>query len=178
MKREIPVYTIHLPEYSVDAEPNHQAVGKIVDDEIKKHFMGQKIAIRGLGSQEHPGKSIDELVEIIKRDGTDRYDPDRIGDRYENTQNKHIDLFVLNRKVSEKSKIFWQLSWSFYASPLKVRGYPVRVDILVIYDPAQLKAVRTIHTHQGFEDHKRDGHTFKNPENKSAAIKGIFKITS
>ncbi len=36
----IPVFTIHLPEYKVDAEPDHKRIGKIVDSEIKKSFYG------------------------------------------------------------------------------------------------------------------------------------------
>jgi hypothetical protein len=174
--KNIPVYTIHLPEYQVDEEPDHKALGKIVDDELREHLMGQTVLIRALGSMEHPGKSVDEMAEIIKASGTDRYDPERVGDRYANHQNKHIDLFALRRTISERSKIFWQLSWSFYASPLKMRGYPVKVDILIIYDPAQLKAV--VHQPTNHPHLKRDGFVFRHPRDKAAAVKAIFKITS
>lgn len=175
--RSIPTYTIHLPEYQVATQPDYKAIGTFVDDELKKHFMGQMVGLRALGSQEHPGKTTDDLIEIIKRDGTDRYDPERNGDRYDNIDNKHIDLFLLRRKISERSKIFWQLAWSFYESPLKLRGQPVRVDILVIYDLERLKAVRTTHTHEGFPVTKRDGFVFKDPNNKAEALLGIVKIT-
>lgn len=74
-----PVFTLHLPQYQITTEPNYKAIGKIVDDELRKHFMGRTIVARGIGSSEHPGKTIDELVEIIKRDGTDCYDPYRTG---------------------------------------------------------------------------------------------------
>lgn len=173
---DIPVYTIHLPEYQVTTKPDYKVLGRIVDDELKKHFMGQMIGLRALGSQEHPGRSINELVEIIKRDGTDRYDPERGGDRYDNTENKHIDLFLLRRKISDRSKIFWQLAWSFYESPLKLRGQPVRVDILVIYDLAKLKAVRTTHIHEGYLVTKQDGFVFKEPNKKNEAVFGIIKV--
>lgn len=172
----IPTYTIHLPEYQVTTKPDYKALGRIVDDKLKKYFMGQMVGLRALGSQEHPGKSIDELVEIIKRDGTDRYDPERSGDRYDNTENKHIDLFLLRRKISDRSKIFWQLAWSFYESPLKLRGQPVRADILVVYDLTRLKAVRTTHTHEGYPVVKRDGFVFKEPNKKNEAVFGIIKI--
>ena len=175
--RNIPTYTIYLPEYQVITKPNYKTIGKIVDAELKKHFVGQTVGLRALGSQEHPGKSIDELIEIIKRDGTDRYDPERNGDRYDNIENKHIDLFLLRRKISERSKIFWQLAWSFYESPLKLRGKPVRVDILAIYDLTKLKAVRTTHTHEGYPVTKRDGFVFREPSKKNEAVLGIIKIT-
>lgn len=172
----VPVYTIHLPEYQVTIRPDYKTLGKVIDVELKKHFMGQTVGLRAIGSQEHPGKSIDDLVGIIKRDGTDRYDPKRGGDRYDNTENKHIDLFLLRRKISERSKIFWQLAWSFYESPLKLRGRPVRVDILVIYDLTKLKAVRTTHTHEGYRVTKRDGFVFREPNKKNEAVLGIIKI--
>jgi len=53
----------------------------------------------------------------------------------------------------------------------------VRVDILVLYDLNQLKAVVTTYTHEGRPITKRDGYIFKNPQNKPAAIKAIIKIT-
>lgn len=168
--------TISLPRYGVDAEPDHKAIGKSVDDLLKEHFMGQEVLVRGLGSMEHPGKSVDEVIEIIKQTGTDRYDPKRIGDRYTNVGDKYFDLCALRRTISPSSKIFWQLSWSFYASPLKERGYPVRVDILIIYDSKQLKAVTYSPVgHKGRI--MRDGFVFRNPDNKVASILGIIKIT-
>lgn len=42
--------TISIPQYQVDNEPDHKAIGKPVDDLLKEHFMGQKVLIRGLGS--------------------------------------------------------------------------------------------------------------------------------
>lgn len=114
------------------------------------------------------------MVEIIKTTGTDRYNPERVGDRYANDQSKHIDLFALRRTINERSRIFWQLSWSFYRSPLKVRGKAIRIDILVLYDPSQLKAVT--YRPSGHPDVKRDGFVFRNPESKSAAILGIIKL--
>lgn len=174
---KVPIINVHLPEYQVTNQPDYKAIGAFVDAELKKHFMGQMVGLRALGSQEHPDKTIDDLVEIIKRDGTDRYDPERGGDRYENIENKHIDLFLLRRKISEKSKIFWQFAWSFYEFPPKLRGEPVRVDILVIYNLAKLKAVRTTHTHEGYPVRKRDGFVFREPIKKNEALLGIIKIT-
>lgn len=170
------VLTVHAPEYSIDTRPDYKRVGAIVDAELKKHFMSQVVGLRALGSQEHPGKTIDELIEIIKRTGTDRYDPARAGDRYDNIEGKHIDVFLLRRKITERSKIFWQFVWSFYESPLKVRDYSVRADILVVYDLSQLKAVRTTHTHEGRPIAKRDGYIFRDPANKADAVLGIIKI--
>lgn len=167
---------ITIPDYQVDTEPDHKTIGKMVDDELRKHFMGQMVGLRAIGSQEHRGKSVDELIEIIKQGGTDHYDPTRVGDRYDNVENKHIDLFLLRRKVTPTANMFWQLSWSFYKYPLKMRGRPVRIDILVVYDLAKLKAVRTTHTHEGYPVVKRDGFVFKDPPNKTDALLGVIKL--
>ncbi len=175
--KTIPVYTAYLPEYNFDSgEPNHKSIGKPVDDELRKYFMGETILIRGLGSHEHPGKSLDELIDIIKTTGTDRYDPVRIGDRYTNVGDKYFDLCALRRTIGPRSKIFWQLSWSFYRSPLQERGYSVLVDILVIYDPKQLRAVTYSPVGQKGRV-MRDGFVFRDPSHKPAAIKAIFKIS-
>ncbi len=176
-EKSIPVYTVYLPEYNFDnGEPDHKAIGTPVDDELRKYFMGETILIRGLGSHEHPGKSVDEMIDIIETAGTDRYDPARIGDRYTNVNGKHFDLCALRRTISTRSKIFWQLSWSFYQSPLKERGYPVKVDMLTIYDPKQMSAI--VYSPIGQNNRvMRDGYVFKDPANKPSAIMAIFKIT-
>lgn len=135
----IPVYAISLPQYQVDKEPDHKAIGVVFDKEIKKHFLGQSVIVRGVASSEHPDKSIDELIEIIKRTGSDRYDPDRVGDRYENIQGKHIDLFAVPEKITESSEVFSTLVWGFYHSAIVIHGYPMRIDIVTIYDAAQLE---------------------------------------
>jgi hypothetical protein len=174
----IPVYTVNLPEYNFNnGEPNHKAIGKKVDDTLRRYFMGQTILIRGLGSHEHPDKTVDELIEIIKSSGTDRYDPARLGDRYKNIGDKYFDFCALRRTISPRSKIFWQLSWSFYNSPLKERGYPVLLDILIIYDPRKLKSVTYSPIGQKGRV-MRDGFVFRQPNNKPDSIIAIIEIIS
>jgi len=168
------LFELHLPEYSVESEPDHKAVGKLVDAVINEHFRGQTVIARGVSSRAHPGKSIDELIEIIQRTGTDRYDPQRAGDRYENVQDKHIDLFAFRRKVTAQMELFKDISWGFYHGSKAIHGEPVRIDILTIYDAFQLRAV--VHQYQGREDKKRDGFVFKDPAKKALAVLGILKI--
>lgn len=168
------IISLTVPEYQVGTEPDYKAIGKIVDDELRKHFMARPIVARGIGSSEHPDKTIDDLVEIIKRDGTDRYDPNRTGDRYENIQGKHIDLFGFRRKVGPRMQLFKDVAYGFYRSALGIHGKAVRIDILIIYDATKLKAV--VHQYEGRPDRKRDGFVFCIPERKSEAILGIMKI--
>lgn len=107
-------FDIDACQYRVDTEPDHRAIGAVVDAEIKRYFMGRTVVVRGIGSQDHPGRTVDELVEIIRWSGTDRYDPTRKGLGYENLENKHIDLFAIRRKVTPRMRLFKDLSWGFY----------------------------------------------------------------
>lgn len=174
MSSGVPVLTVHLPEYTVDTEPNHKVIGKVVDNCLREHFLGQTVVVRGLSSGEHQ-ESVDELIEIIKRSGTDRYDPERAGYRYENIKGKHIDLFAFRRKITERTQLFKDLSWGFYHGAIAIHNKPVRLDILTVYDSSKLKAV--VHQYEGRDDIKRDGFVFKNPNNKVGALKAIIKIT-
>jgi hypothetical protein len=165
---DVPVFEVRLPQYQVDTEPDHRVIGKVVDAEMRRHFMGRTVVARAICAKDHPGKTVDELVEIIKRHGTDRYDPSRKGIQYENLQNKHIDLFAFRRKVRQRMRLFMDLSWAFY------HFKSGRIDILIIYDATKLKAV--LHQYEGRTDKKRDGFVFRDPAHKQEALLGIVKV--
>ena len=171
---KISVYSISVPEYHVKKEPDAANIGAKIDKVLRKRFLGQRVAIRCLGSQEHRGKSIDELAEIIKKLGTDKYDPNRKGEKYENVGNKRIDFFALDFKITNKGSYMENFIEPFYIYPIQENKRPVRIDIIVLYDLSKLK--RVLHRYQGRTDIKRDGFVFKNPENKPDAIKGIIKV--
>lgn len=166
---------IALPEYSAAQEPDANAIGRIVDNEIRKHFIGRSVVVRGVASSEHSDKSIDELIEIIRTTGTDRYDPNRKGDRYENTENKHIDLFGVLSQVTNESEIFNIIAWGFYHSAKAIHGYPVRIDIVIVYDADQLEQV--MHTYESRDDIKDDGFSFKDNTDKPSAVLGVIKLS-
>lgn len=126
---KIPVYRIKVPEYHVKSKPDPASIGAKIDRIIKKHFLGQKVAIRCIGSQEHKGKSVNDLVEIIKKLGTDRYDPSRKGEKYENIWNKRIDFFALDFRIKEKGKYMENFIEPFYTYPKQDKKRPVRIDI-------------------------------------------------
>ena len=165
---------INLPQYTVESEPDTKAIGKIVDDELKKHFMGKSVLIRGIASSEHPGKSVDELIDIIKKTGTDRYDTKRKGDRYENIENKRIDLFAFPLTVGDSSEIFDRVVWGFYHSAREVHGYPMRIDVVTVYDATQMHQV--FHQYEERDDVKDDGFAFKDLTNKQSALLGVVRI--
>ena len=165
-----------VPKRYEERKPDFVAVGEKIDDCLKKHFLGQKVAIRALGSQEHKGKTQDDVIRIIKRLGHDRYDPKRKGDRYDNIENKKIEIFAMPPyKITKKGEYFRWFIEPFFYWPIHDRGHPVRVDIAIIYDPAKLVTVE--HQYKGREGEvKTDGFVFKDPDDKPGAIKGIIKI--
>lgn len=170
------MYTVHVPEYRVDREPDHRAVGRVVDAEIKRHFMGRTVLVRGISLEAHPGKTFEDMAAIIARHGTDRYDPTRRGDRYENIENKHINLFAFRRKVTPRMELFRWISWGFYHGSLEIHGRPTRIDVLLVYRVDKLKAV--LHRYEGRDDKKRDGYAFREPDRKRDALLGLVHLTS
>ena len=172
-KIKIPVYSIFALGYQVKTEPDYKKIGGVLDSVFKKHFLGQKVVIRCISSTEHKGKSVSDLIGIIKKLGTDRYDSNQKGDRYENIHNKTIDFFGLEFKVGKNSRIMEKFLKPFYEWPKELGRDSIRLDVVLVYDREQLKMA--LHTYDG-KRVKRDGFVFKNPDNKKASLKGIIRI--
>lgn len=170
-----PSFNIEIPEKYITHAPDFVAIGKKIDMCLKQHFLNQRVVVRVLGSQEHKNKSAQEIIKLIQQSGHDRYDPKRIGDRYENLDGKQIDLFALPLKITSKGEYFKQFLEPFYYWPIHDNGRPVRVDIAIIYDKTKLKAVH--HRYKGRENEiKKDGFVFKHPDAKRDALLGIIRI--
>lgn len=168
------IIEINIPEYAVDKEPDYRSIGKLLDNILKQHFLEKSVLVRGIASSEHSGKSLEELIEIINLKGTDRYDPNQAGDRYDNMENKHIDLFAFPANVTQSADICHQIIYGFYYSSISVHGRPMRIDVVTIYDANQMTQV--IHKYEGRNDTKDDGFVFKYPKDKQSALIGIIKI--
>jgi len=168
------VVELPLSGYRVDREPDHCGLGRVVDDAIRCSFGGDRIVARGISIDDHPGHTVDDLVATILATGTDRYDPCRVGDRYDNVDGKQIDLFGFRRTVTARMRLFEHLCWGFYHGAIAVHGRPVRLDIITIYDALLLRAV--LHRYAGRTDRKRDGFRFVAPENKPAAVLGVMVL--
>ena len=171
---EIPIYEVDISEYNIKKRPVYKKIGKKLDEVIKKHFLGKNAAIRVLSSIEHKDKSVDELIKIIKKTGTDRYDSKKKGDRYENIEGKKIDLFAWPVKVNSSFEVMRLFIRAMYRWPQKYRKGSIRIDIIVLYDPSKLKRVYYKHTYK--RKILSDGFVFKYPDKKSEAILGIIKV--
>jgi hypothetical protein len=170
-----PWHNIMVLRVYFENKPDFDNIAFQLDRLLKTHFSDKQLAIRALGSQEHADKSVDQLIQIIKKTGHDRYDPARKGDRYENLENLHIDFFAMDFLVGENKSYFEYLFEPFYFWPIAQRGIPIKIDIAIVYALSKLEVVP--HRYHGREKElKKDGYVFKNPGNKPGAILGILKI--
>jgi hypothetical protein len=196
MKKSIHVYEISLPEYSLGKKPNYGKVGAKIDSVIKKHFLRKWIAVRGISLQDHQGKSMNEMVAIIKKFGTDRYDPKRKSVHHEMDEKFNIDFHATPMIVKDKiycghytedrcptGSVAAEIIRDFYEGAVVDRGYAVRLDILIIYDLDKLKAAPMkwqgegpVYVEEPISPKETCCYQFKNPSKKKEALLGIIKI--
>ena len=167
-----PVYEIHLPKYHHDAKPDDVAIGAKIDDEIKRRFEGQHLGVRCITLSDHPGKSVDEMIDIIQSIGHDRYDPNRPGERYENNEGKHIDLFCFDYHIGDPVPILQGFVWQFYHGG----GKCTPVDLVMLLDPTKLNQVFFTYAGREDEGERSDGWTFKDPDNTQDILVALLRI--
>jgi len=173
------ILAISLPEYTIDSKPDYVGLGRKIDEVIENNFSGQKIAIRAIGSADHPNLSLDDLAQTILEKGTDKYDSKRKGVSPEEFAPYHADLQasvcdVVKGQVNEGSDIIQK----FYENAPLDRGYALRIDLLLIYDLEQLVQAEKVEldkpgTHPRLEPYL---FRFKNPDRKPEALLGVIKI--
>lgn len=168
------VLEITIPDYKPGNAPDHVAVGKRLDGLLRKNFLGKKVVIRCIGSQDHPNLSLDELTDILVKTGTDKYDAKRIGVGYEEFIRKgiNVDFYGEPIEINQSTKIMPQQIWEMHHSAIGDRGFGVHVDLVLIYDAEQLDMVMNLYDFHPTSD----GFIFKDPANKQAALLGVIKI--
>jgi hypothetical protein len=173
MEKLCPVYSINIPEYRLDQKPDYQMVGRKMDEAIQQYFSDREIALRCLSLADHPGQTMDSLVETIQRLGTDRYDPDRKGVLHDFYKDRGVDMFAGPHDFTKGAQALADTVENFYEGALQDRGYRVRIDLILVYDPKQLEFVPVDY---GNGDYGNDAFRFKNPEEKRKALIGIIKV--
>ena len=200
----IPVYKIRIPEYSIkeleslsgemiytvfgtavpieywSCKPDFIASSLPIVEFLRNNHMHQKIGLRFLSSMAHPKKTVDELIEIIRQLGHDRYDPKRKGNQYNNLENKSIEIFALTIQVGKnfgedgEEQIKHALQ-SFYMYPFSQGRRPLKIDLGIVYDMNALEPIP--HHYIGREDEvKKDGFRFKDKDKRTEAVIEILKI--
>lgn len=174
------VITISLPKYTIEDKPDYQAIGSRIDKTIEENFEGTFL-LRALSATDHPQYTLDQLVETILKTGTDKYDPNRKGVAHEEFEPYKPDLqagiiTIQNGKIIGES--FSEAIRRFYENTLIDRGYRLRIDLLVLYDPNQmLQAEKVDESRPGVAPHLEQYlWRFKDPKRKERALVGIIKI--
>jgi len=167
-------FEVVIPGHKPGNTPDNVAVGKILDNVLKQNFMGKKVVVRCVGSQDHPSLSLDELTNIVVKTGTDKYDNARMGVGYEDfiKKGKHIDFYGEDVVINEKTKIMTEAIYEMHHSAIGDRGYGVHVDLVLVYDFGKLDMVMNLYEHHATSD----GFVFKDPTNKQDALLGIIKV--
>ena len=184
----VKVIEISLPEYNIKKKPNYIKIGKKVDKVLEKNFPDGKYIIRALSSDDHQGVSLNKLVKIILEKGTDRYDPKRKSIAHEEFSGYDYDIQAGTFEIKNSKLVipkdykypteFGDAVYHFYEHTPLDRGYAVRLDLLIIYDPTKLMRARKFHSkargvRKGLNKYL---YKFKNRKNKKGALLGIVKI--
>ena len=174
------VIEISIPEYTIETQPDYKAVGDKIDKAITDNFEGTFL-LRALSMIDHPKYTLDEFTDIILKTGTDKYDPDRKGVAHEEFEPYKPDIqsgeiTIKNHKLI--SEPFSEDVRRFYENTLLDRGYRLRIDLIVLYDPKQfVRAEKVDYTKPDVAPHLIEYlWKFKDPDNKPKAVAGIIKI--
>ncbi len=198
----IPVYHLECPEYKtgkIDStrtetvshyglegipvsylqnQPDFDFTAMRLRNFLRGLFSREKLCIRGISISEHNRVNgsllnTDELIEIIKDIGHDRYNHEIAGNKYGNLENLHIDIFAYDVLPDCDDNDLTYFFQSFYWFGLAENGEPGIVDVIIVYGADFLN--RIYHHYAGRCDTKTDGFTFR-VSNKTEAVRCIIKI--
>ncbi|KKS83600.1 MAG: hypothetical protein UV60_C0037G0009 [Parcubacteria group bacterium GW2011_GWA2_43_11] len=182
------IIEVQVPEYNLSTKPDYLNVGQKVDTEIEKNFPDGLYVCRAIGKDDHPNFSLDGLVDIILKNGTDKYDSKRKEVCFEDFSMYDHDIQagdfeIKNHKIIlDDSNIYYSMFGDivkkFYENVLLDRGFKVRIDILILYDANKLTRAQKIdpNAESARPELEECLYKFKNPEHKQDALVGIVKI--
>ncbi|MDP2599087.1 MAG: hypothetical protein Q8P49_04630 [Candidatus Liptonbacteria bacterium] len=180
MEPQPKIVTISLPEYTLDNQPDYREIGSRIDRALEENFEG-KFLLRALSINDHPAYTLDQFADLILKTGTDKYDPGRKGVAHEEFEPYKPDLqagaiTIKNGKLIGES--FSEDVGRFYENAILDRGYRLRIDLLVLYDPNRLVRAEKIDKNKPSVDPRLEEYLwrFKSPEHKEKALMGIVKI--
>jgi hypothetical protein len=184
----VKVISVSVPEYTVAEKPDYLKVGRKVDREIVRYYPSGKYVYRTIGLDDHPGKTLDELVSIILASGTDKYDPARKSVCHEQFCVYDYDIQAGSFEIKDSKIIieptdrfptlFGDMVYDFYEHAPLDRGYPVRIDLMVLYNPDRLVLAGLFNSRSPRVSPELEKYLyrFKDRKNKKEALLGIVKI--
>jgi hypothetical protein len=181
----IKVIEISLPEYTIKKKPDYVKIGKKVDSTIGKAFPDGKYILRAIGADDHPNLTLEELIDIIIKTGTDRYDPKKKAVAHEEFSGYDYDIHagiieIKNSKVvitknDEYPTMFGSFVYNFYENAPLDRGHAVRIDLLLLYDPKKMQKAKKINQ-KALVKKGLDKFLYRFKGDKKEALLGIVKI--
>lgn len=180
VKNSPKVVEISLPEYTIDKQPDYAVIGSKIDKVVEENFEGVFLE-RVLSITDHPQYTLDQLADIIIKTGTDRYDPCRKGVCHEEFEPYNADLQagsieIRNGKLTEPFGA--GLIKLFYENVLLDRGYRLRIDLILLFDPEQMiQAEKVDHSKPSVRlELEQCLWRFKDSDHKQKALVGVIKI--
>jgi hypothetical protein len=180
------ILEIHTPEYNLDAKPDYLNIGEKVDTEIGASLPDGRYLYRAIGKDDHPKFSVNDLVDIILKSGTDKYDPERKEVCFDEFCMYDHDIQAGSFKIKDhkiisndsNESMFGDTIKKFYENVLLDRGYRVRIDILIIYDADKFLRAQKIKERIKSVRSELEAclYKFKDPKNKREALVEIVKI--
>ena len=185
------VVQVVAKEYTVDREPDYHAIGVKVDRAIEANFPDGSYVVRAISSDDHPGITLGELARVIQETGTDKYDPGRTGVAHEQFTDYDYDIqagplmirnsrLVLDEIDNARGGQSWfgGTAWHFYNGAPLDRGHPVRLDLLIFYDPRKVVRARKFDpgakgVRPGLAQHL---YRFNDRQDKPGALLGLVEI--
>ena len=185
-----PHLTIELPEYRLDRDLDYEILGQTVDGAIAEALPDGEYVVRAISSDDHPGKSRGELATLILESGTDKYDPSRLEVAHADFRAYDHDFHggrfrVTNHRLEPDhgqvlSTMFGDVAYHFREYAPLDRGYPVRVDLLLIYRTTHLAPASRV-DEEGPEQREsltRNLFKFRSPERKLDALAAVVSLLS
>lgn len=182
----IKLITINLHQYTIKKQPNYLSLGLKVDKVITNHFSEGEYLIRAVGLEGHPNLSLDKLVSIILETGTDKYNPNKKSVAHEEFANYDYDIQATKFEIKNSTiktndsdeipSLFGQIIYDFYNHAPYDRGYPVRIDLLILYNPQKLTKAKKINPNGKQVNKKLEKYLYKFKGNKKDALVGIIKV--
>lgn len=171
-EKEVKIWNLSVKGYNTKKKVNYNSIGRELDTILQQNFLEKTIALRCMSSKDHH-KTVKEIVEIIRKTGTDRYDPKKKMMFHDFYAKHNPDLFASIILVSKKTFMGKHIQ-EFYAKTKGDRKYGIRADIFTLYNPEELKMIH--HVYDGQEE--SDCFKFKFPKYKQKALLGIIAIDS
>jgi hypothetical protein len=148
-------------QYEGNKAPDYKAIGEQINEHLKKHFKGQKIVVHPISGEEHPDRTIEDVLNHLLEHGTEKPEQ-KEKDKEQPGKENAYDFLGNYHEIHDKSDIM-----SAYA-----KDNQMEVDLIAVYDSEHVEKIPYSDKSQGIGDAYR----FKQPDKKQAALKGVLKI--